>query len=117
MSYKDSFEKMRETDGIPGTSGLIKTYLENISFLGEIEPVPKTPMLCKEGIIIIGQGQKVGYLNAKEFRYDEDHIAREGFRISTATDQVGYESLSQFSREFKRYFNISPSSAKDAIFI
>ena len=29
--------------------------------------------------------------------------------ISSASIQVGYESLSQFSREYKRFFSVSPS--------
>ena len=41
-------------------------------------------------------------------------IAREGLRVGAAANQVGYESVSQFSREFKRYFNVPPSSAKKA---
>lgn len=36
-------------------------------------------------------------------------IARKECNISTAAARVGYESLSQFSREFKRQFGINPS--------
>ncbi|ABR75012.1 AraC family transcriptional regulator [Actinobacillus succinogenes] len=36
-------------------------------------------------------------------------IAEENLPVSTAAYQVGYESPSQFSREFKRYFGTTPS--------
>nr|WP_245822077.1 AraC family transcriptional regulator [Actinobacillus succinogenes] len=36
-------------------------------------------------------------------------IAEENLPVSTAAYQVGYESPSQFSREFKRYFGTAPS--------
>lgn len=36
-------------------------------------------------------------------------IMAEAHDISSASIQVGYESLSQFSREYKRFFGVSPS--------
>ena len=36
-------------------------------------------------------------------------ITQLGLRASVAASQVGYSSPSQFSREFKRYFDVSPS--------
>jgi len=33
----------------------------------------------------------------------------DGVKASVAALQVGYESASQFSREFKRYFGVTPS--------
>lgn len=38
-------------------------------------------------------------------------ISQENLPISTAAFQVGYESPSQFSREYKRYFGISPKES------
>ncbi|MFD2020627.1 AraC family transcriptional regulator N-terminal domain-containing protein [Pseudocitrobacter faecalis] len=35
-------------------------------------------------------------------------MVHDGLKASAATMQVGYESASQFSREFKRYFGITP---------
>lgn len=40
-------------------------------------------------------------------------ISQENLSISTAAFQVGYESPSQFSREFKRYFGITPKQNKE----
>ncbi|MEM9489079.1 MAG: AraC family transcriptional regulator, partial [Myxococcota bacterium] len=39
-------------------------------------------------------------------------LVHEGVTVSDAAYQVGYESASQFSREFKRYFQSPPSAAR-----
>ncbi len=36
-------------------------------------------------------------------------LMTEEYDISSTSMQVGYESLSQFSREYKRFFGVSPS--------
>uniref|UniRef100_UPI002E79ACEE helix-turn-helix domain-containing protein n=1 Tax=Escherichia coli TaxID=562 RepID=UPI002E79ACEE len=35
-------------------------------------------------------------------------IIHDGMKASAAAMRVGYESASQFSREFKRYFGVTP---------
>lgn len=35
-------------------------------------------------------------------------MLQEGMKASVAAMKVGYESASQFSREFKRYFGVTP---------
>ena len=35
-------------------------------------------------------------------------MLHDGVKVSTAAIRVGYESASQFSREFKRYFGVTP---------
>ena len=47
-------------------------------------------------------------LNAARYR-----ITYQGQSVRLASESVGYESTSQFSREFKRYFGVSPSRAKE----
>jgi len=39
-------------------------------------------------------------------------LVLEGARVDEAAYDVGYVSASQFSREFKRYFNVPPSEAR-----
>ena len=73
MSHRDSFEKLREVCGKPGSLGATDTYLESVQFFWEAEPVPRMPVQCDPGIIIIGHGDKTGYLNGEEFHYNEDH--------------------------------------------
>ena len=46
---------------------------------------------------------------AKEF------IQNEGEKVNTAAMRVGYESTSQFSREYKRCFGISPAKDRHAV--
>lgn len=41
-------------------------------------------------------------------------MVQDGLNASTAANQVGYESPSQFSREFKRYFGRTPSEEVQA---
>ncbi len=37
-----------------------------------------------------------------------DLLAEKGVRVNEAATRAGYESATQFSREFKRYFGTSP---------
>ncbi|PKH25359.1 AraC family transcriptional regulator [Enterobacterales bacterium CwR94] len=48
------------------------------------------------------------YLKSYRLHQARMLMAQEGIRASTAALRVGYESASQFSREFKRYFGITP---------
>ena len=47
----------------------------------------------------------------KRIRLDQAKLlmAHEGHNASTAAQAVGYESPSQFSREFKRVYGLTPS--------
>jgi transcriptional regulator GlxA family with amidase domain len=38
-----------------------------------------------------------------------DLIEHERMKVYIAADKVGYESTSQFSRDFKRFFGVSPA--------
>ena len=40
-------------------------------------------------------------------------IVHQGTRANEAAYKVGYESTSQFSREFKLYFGVPPTEAKN----
>lgn len=73
MRHRDSFDKLRKICGFPGTVGAVNTYLESVHFFWEAEPIPKMPVQCEAGIIIIGNGEKTGYLNGETFQYNEDH--------------------------------------------
>ena len=50
----------------------------------------------------------------KKIRLDKAKglLVHENMRVNTVAYEVGYESPSQFSREFKRYFQVPPSEAK-----
>ncbi len=51
----------------------------------------------------------VQYLKKVRLSKARDFIKNEQMRAYIAADKVGYESVSQFSREFKRYFGQSPA--------
>ena len=49
------------------------------------------------------------YLKKVRLTKARDLIMQENLKAYIAADKVGYESSSQFSREFKRYFGQSPA--------
>lgn len=50
------------------------------------------------------------YLKKIRLSKARDFILQDGMKAYVAADKVGYESASQFSREFKRYFGRSPAA-------
>ncbi|MDC7683751.1 AraC family transcriptional regulator [Asticcacaulis sp. BYS171W] len=55
----------------------------------------------------------VQYIKRLRLHMARDLITFEGARIKEAARRVGYESTSQFSREYKRHFNVAASVARD----
>ena len=51
----------------------------------------------------------IQYLKKVRLAKAKELISLSGMKAYIAADQVGYESASQFSREFKRYFGVNPS--------
>ena len=49
------------------------------------------------------------YLKKIRLSKARDLMVQENMKVYMAADRVGYESSSQFSREFKRYFGQSPA--------
>lgn len=54
------------------------------------------------------------YLKKIRLNRAKSLIIHDGENVNTAAAHVGYESSSQFSREFKRYFGVPPTKAHDA---
>lgn len=54
------------------------------------------------------------YLKEYRLHKAKSLILHNNISVGTAALNVGYESTSQFSREFKRYFNFLPSQARDS---
>ncbi|GAB7079122.1 AraC family transcriptional regulator [Megalodesulfovibrio paquesii] len=50
----------------------------------------------------------IQYVKQVRLNMAKNLLVDQGFRASDAARQVGYESVSQFNREFKRYFGASP---------
>jgi AraC-like DNA-binding protein len=53
-------------------SGVAETGVPGVLFFWIDEPSPRSPLLYDTGIVIIGQGHKVGYLGERQFHYDAD---------------------------------------------
>ncbi len=53
--------------------GFIDTHLNRVHFFWSEQAVPAAPLIYEAGIVIIGQGHKIGYLDNQTFRYDPDH--------------------------------------------
>lgn len=69
---------------------------------------PEDPLL---GIYIDIDMSQFHELIGKKIRLTKarDLMVQENMKACIAADKVGYESASQFSREFKRYFGQSPA--------
>lgn len=57
--------------GLPhtGASGVAATGVPGVTLFWIGEPVPRAPLLYSAGIVIVGQGHKVGYLGDRRFEY------------------------------------------------
>lgn len=53
-------------------SGVAPTGVPGVSVFWVDEPVPRAPLLYSAGIVIVGQGHKIGYLGDRRFRYDAE---------------------------------------------
>lgn len=56
----------------------------------------------------------IQYIKKIRLNKARDLLENRGLRVNEAATQVGYESATQFSREFKRYFGDSPISCMNA---
>lgn len=53
-------------------AGVCETGVTGVSFFWNEQPVARAPLLYDAGIVIVGQGRKVGYLGGRRFVYDAD---------------------------------------------
>jgi AraC-like DNA-binding protein len=51
---------------------VIETGVPGVIFFWDENPIPRAPLLYNAGIVIVGQGQKVGYLGGRRFEYNAD---------------------------------------------
>lgn len=60
--------------GLPtrAESGVAATGVPGVTFSWVGEAVPRAPLLYSAGLVIIGQGRKVGYLGDRRFVYDAE---------------------------------------------
>lgn len=53
-------------------SGVARTGVPGVLFFWSDRPTPRSPLLYDSGIVIVGQGHKVGYLGGRRFEYDAE---------------------------------------------
>lgn len=96
--------------------------LDGVTFMRSNRSLPVTPALYEPSIVIVIQGRKSGLHDGNLYVYDAQHYLVLAlplpFSIETEASaeepmlgvalRVGYESPSQFSREFKRLFGRTP---------
>lgn len=61
-------------DGLPTfkESGVAPTGVPGVTFFWIGKPVPRAPLIYSAGIVIVGQGHKIGYLGDRRFEYGAD---------------------------------------------
>ena len=58
---------------VRGKQGYAETMLPGVHVFRATEPAPRVPLLYDSGIVIIGQGYKIGHVGGQNYRYDADH--------------------------------------------
>lgn len=78
-------------DRIPSTdrSGAVDTGVPGVLFFWIDEATPRSPLLYDTGIVILGQGYKVGYLGGRRFRYDADSCLVLGVPVPFECESYG----------------------------
>lgn len=70
--------------------GETETHLKEVRILRVTHSAPRQPIIYKPQVIIVGQGQKIGYLNDKKFIYNKDNYlvlsVQLPFECETATE-------------------------------
>ncbi|MCA9691550.1 MAG: AraC family transcriptional regulator [Nannocystaceae bacterium] len=62
----------RDTIPSRARSGVAETGVPGVIFFWIDEPTPRSPLLYDAGVVIVGQGHKVGYLGGRRYHYDAD---------------------------------------------
>ncbi|MCA9673231.1 MAG: AraC family transcriptional regulator [Myxococcales bacterium] len=65
----EAYRRSRDTRA---ESGVLDVGVPGVIFFWNDQPVPRSPLLYNAGIVIIGQGHKIGYLGGRRFEYDAD---------------------------------------------
>ncbi|MBU2888817.1 AraC family transcriptional regulator [Celeribacter halophilus] len=69
----DLFEELKERHGFEAGAGFVKTALSGVRFFWSTETVARAPLIYNAGLVLILQGNKIGYLGDRVFHYNPDH--------------------------------------------
>ncbi|MCV6636090.1 AraC family transcriptional regulator [Candidatus Albibeggiatoa sp. nov. NOAA] len=67
------FQQLKAKYAFQEREGFIDTELERVKFFWATETIERAPLIYEAGLVIIGQGHKIGYLGQRTFHYDVDH--------------------------------------------
>lgn len=70
---KIQLQALQEHYGFPAEQGFVTTHIPGVRFFWSTQAVERAPLLYSAGIVIIGQGYKIGYLGDRILRYDENN--------------------------------------------
>ena len=93
---QENYNKQHNITSIAGYAGMSKSALHHVfeRFVGQ---------------------SPIQYLKKIRLHQAQLMIVGKGYNASEAADEVGYNSTSQFSREFKRQFGLPPSRAAESL--
>ena len=70
MAPNQSMELVELIEPLVTQDGFIRTSLADVYMVGARRPVPRTPLIYEPSLIVIAQGQKVGYLGDRTIHYN-----------------------------------------------
>lgn len=83
-------------------------YAQNLSIEALAETAGMSPSAFHQNFRAVTSNSPLQYLKTVRLHKARMLMAQDGLRAGIAAERVGYESASQFSREFKRLFGMSP---------
>jgi len=107
----------RYLDAQGGGEGLIATPIDALTLIRSAAATLPSHSMYRSALCVVVQGAKQVSCGSKVLDYDELQCLiislASGASVSGAAYQVGYESASQFSREYSRMFGAAPK--RDAL--
>jgi len=81
QSIGDLMSAYADSSGYCDSDGSVNTGITGVRYFRLRKPHAREPMLYDKGIIIVGQGHKIGHVGEKTFRYDANHYLVLGMPI------------------------------------
>jgi AraC-like DNA-binding protein len=67
-----ALQSLRRHLGGRAANGVAPTGVEGVTFFWNEDPIPRAPLLYESGLVIVGQGCKIGYLGGRRIEYGQD---------------------------------------------
>jgi AraC-like DNA-binding protein len=102
-----ALDRLRGIVAEHATEGMHATVLPRVSLVAFSQTTELTGDMAEPGMALVVQGVKRTVLGDREFTYGPSNIASVGYA-------VGYDSPSQFSREYHRMYGVPPGHTQPA---